>query len=215
MPAATAQEVVPEGDEDGEERPVSFGELGLCDALVSACEAVGWKTATPIQQETIPVALEGRDMIGLAQTGSGKTGAFGLPILEALLKSPQRLFAVVLVPTRELAVQIVEHFEALGAGIGLHTACIFGGVDEMSQMRLLAKRPHIVVATPGRLLYHLQNMKGFSLRSIKVLVMDEADRLLHEDFEKEMNQILAVLPRERQTFLFSATMTSKVHLHAP
>ncbi|KAJ1476621.1 P-loop containing nucleoside triphosphate hydrolase protein, partial [Baffinella frigidus] len=123
---------------------------------------------------------------------------------------PAPYFALVISPTRELAAQIEENFQALGKGIGLKTVAVMGGIDEVTQMRLLAKRPHVVVATPGRLLYMLQNMKGFSLRSIKFLVMDEADRLLHEDFEKELDQILAVLPRERQTFLFSATMTSKV-----
>ena len=90
------------------------------------------------------------------------------------------------------------------------TVAIVGGVDEMSQMRALAKKPHVIVATPGRLVFHLENMKGFSLRSVKFLVMDEADRILHEDFEKEIDVILAALPRERQTFLFSATMTNKV-----
>lgn len=143
-------------------------------------------------------------------SGSGKTGSFALPIIEALLKAPHAYFAVVISPTRELAAQIEEHFQALGKGIGLKTVSVMGGIDEVTQMRLLAKKPHIIVATPGRLLYMLQNMKGFSLRTIKFLVLDEADRLLHEDFEKELDQILAVLPSDRQTFLFSATMTSKV-----
>jgi ATP-dependent RNA helicase DDX47/RRP3 len=106
--------------------------------------------------------------------------------------------------------QIVEAFDGLGVSIGLKTVAVVGGVDEMSQMRALAKKPHVIVATPGRLVFHLENMKGFSLRSVKFLVMDEADRILHEDFEKEIDVILAALPRQRQTFLFSATMTNKV-----
>jgi len=136
--------------------------------------------------------------------------AAALPILHKLLYNPQPLYAVVVSPTRELALQIVEAFDGLGVGIGLKTVAIVGGVDEMSQMRALAKKPHVIVATPGRLVFHLENMKGFSLRSVKFLVLDEADRILHEDFEKEIDVILAALPRERQTFLFSATMTNKV-----
>lgn len=146
----------------------------------------------------------------LKNKGSGKTGAFALPILQALLQNPQRLFAVVLAPTRELAFQINEVFDALGASIALHCACIVGGIDMMTQSIVLAKKPHVIVATPGRLVDHLQNTKGFNLRTLKYLVMDEADRMLSMDFEEAINQILAVIPRERRTFLFSATMTNKV-----
>jgi len=134
---------------------------------------MGWKHPSDIQAESIPYALEGRDIIALAKTGSGKTGAFAIPIIEALLKEPAPYFALVISPTRELAAQIEDNFQALGKGIGLKTVSVMGGIDEVTQMRLLAKRPHVVVATPGRLLYMLQNMKGFSLRSIKFLVMDE------------------------------------------
>lgn len=146
----------------------------------------------------------------MAQTGSGKTAAFALPVLQALLNKPQPLFACVLVPTRELAVQIAEQFEALGSCIGVKCAVIVGGMDMVAQAILLSKKPHIVIATPGRLVDHLENTKGFNLRYIKYLVMDEADRLLNMDFEEEINKILKVIPKERRTFLFSATMTSKV-----
>lgn len=152
----------------------------------------------------------GRDIIGLAETGSGKTGAFAIPILQALLENPQRLFAVILVPTRELAFQINSVFEALGSSIALHSACVVGGIDMITQAIVLAKKPHVIVATPGRLVDHLQNTKGFNLRSLKYLVLDEADRMLSMDFEEEINKILAVIPRERRTYLFSATMTNKV-----
>ncbi|CAN0499152.1 unnamed protein product, partial [Ectocarpus sp. 12 AP-2014] len=152
----------------------------------------------------------GKDVIGLAETGSGKTGAFALPILQALLENPQRLFAVVMAPTRELAFQINEVMEALGVGIGLKTVCIVGGIDMFQQSVALALKPHVVIATPGRLVDHLENTKGFSLRTAKYLVLDEADRMLGMDFEEEINKVLSVLPRERRTFLFSATMTSKV-----
>jgi ATP-dependent RNA helicase DDX47/RRP3 len=196
--------------DDGKASVSTFASLGLSPQLCDACVSMKWLKPTPIQEQSIPYGLQGRDIIALAQTGSGKTGAFALPILHKLLDNPQPLYAVIVSPTRELALQIVEAFDGLGVAIGLKTVAIVGGVDEMSQMRALAKKPHVIVATPGRLVFHLENMKGFSLRSVKFLVMDEADRILHEDFEKEIDVILAALPRERQTFLFSATMTNKV-----
>ncbi|XP_074561792.1 uncharacterized protein LOC141818121, partial [Curcuma longa] len=154
-------------EEDGSQK--TFKTLGLKEELVEACEILGWKAPTKIQIEAIPFALEGKDIIGLAQTGSGKTGAFALPILQALLDTPQRLFACVLSPTRELAIQISEQFEALGSGIGVKCTVLVGGVDMTQQAISLGKRPHIVVGTPGRLLDHLTNTKGFSLRTIKYL----------------------------------------------
>ena len=191
--------------------PHTFKSLGVCDTLCDAAAALRWSAPTRIQAESLPATLAGRDVIGLAETGSGKTGAFALPILQALLAAPARLFALVLAPTRELAFQIAEQFEALGAGIGIKTAVIVGGVDMMTQAIALARKPHVVVATPGRIVDHLQNTKGFSLRSIRYLVMDEADRMLSLDFEEAINTILAALPREeRKTYLFSATMTTKV-----
>lgn len=196
--------------EESKEEMKSFKELGVCDQLVEACDNLGWKNPSKIQAEAMPHAFEGKDLIGLAQTGSGKTGAFAIPILQSLLESPHAFFACVLSPTRELAIQIAEQFEALGSGIGVKCAVLVGGVDQVQQSIALGKRPHIVVATPGRLLDHLSNTKGFSLRTIKYLVLDEADRLLNEDFEKALDQILNAIPRERRTYLFSATMTKKV-----
>lgn len=149
---------------------------GVVKPLCEACGAIGWRKPTGIQQQAIPAALEGRDVIGLAETGSGKTGAFALPVLQALLAKPQRLFAVVLAPTRELAFQIHEVFEALGASIGLKCCCVVGGVDMMTQAIALARKPHVVIATPGRLVDHLENTKGFSLREVKYLVLDEVGR---------------------------------------
>lgn len=189
---------------------VTFRDLGIVDVFCEACESLKWKAPTKIQKEAIPVALEGNDIIGLAETGSGKTGAFAIPILQALLENPQRYFAVILTPTRELAYQISEQIEALGASIGVKCAVIVGGMDMVTQALMLAKKPHIIIATPGRLVDHLQNTKGFSLKSLRFLVMDEADRILNMDFEVEVNKILKNIPRERRTFLFSATMTKKV-----
>lgn len=196
--------------EDVEEEKTTFQSLGIVDVLCEACEQLKWKTPTKIQKEAIPVALQGSDVIGLAETGSGKTGAFALPILQTLLDKPQRLYALVLTPTRELAFQISEQFEALGASIGIKCAVIVGGIDMMTQSLMLAKKPHIVIATPGRLVDHLENTKGFNLRSLRYLVMDEADRILNMDFEQEVDKILKAIPRERNTLLFSATMTKKV-----
>lgn len=196
--------------EEEKEEVKSFKELGIVEQLIEACDSLGWKHPSKIQADAIPHALEGKDLIGLAQTGSGKTGAFALPILQSLLDAPQAFFALVLSPTRELAIQIAEQFEALGSSIGVKSAVLVGGVDQVQQSIALGKRPHIVVATPGRLVDHLSNTKGFSLRTIKYLVLDEADRLLNEDFEKSLDEILNAIPRERRTYLFSATMTKKV-----
>ncbi|KAJ3652529.1 hypothetical protein Zmor_018485 [Zophobas morio] len=193
-----------------DEKPMTWKDLGLVDVLCTACEQLQWKEPSKIQKESIPVALQGKDVIGLAETGSGKTAAFALPILQSLLENPQRYFALILTPTRELAFQISEQFEALGASIGVKCAVIVGGMDMMSQALMLAKKPHILIATPGRLLDHLENTKGFNLKALKYLVMDEADRILNMDFEVEVDKILKVIPRERRTFLFSATMTKKV-----
>ncbi|XP_076270260.1 putative ATP-dependent RNA helicase DDX47 [Rhynchophorus ferrugineus] len=200
----------PSGENKNLEEPKTWKDLGLVDALCKACEQLKWKEPSKIQKEAIPVALQGKDVIGLAETGSGKTAAFALPILQALLENPQRHFALILTPTRELAFQISEQFEALGSSIGVKSAVIVGGMDMMSQALILAKKPHIIIATPGRLVDHLTNTKGFNLRALKYLVMDEADRILNMDFEVEVDKILKVIPRERRTFLFSATMTKKV-----
>ncbi|KAJ2354407.1 ribosomal RNA processing protein [Coemansia sp. RSA 2618] len=191
-------------------KAATFAGIGVMKQLCEACDKLGFTAPTDIQRDSIPWALQGRDVIGLAQTGSGKTAAFALPILQALWADPSPLFACVMAPTRELAYQIAETFEALGAGIGARCAVIIGGVDMMSQQIALSKRPHVVVCTPGRLQDHLENTKGFSLRTLKYLVMDEADRLLDMDFGPKIDQILRVIPRERTTFLFSATMTTKV-----
>ena len=212
-----------DGDADGDGGPsdeneiittIPFASLDLHPTLLTAIASLKWEFLSRIQADAIPPALEGRDVIGLAETGSGKTGAFSIPILDYLLKKPQRsVFAVILAPTRELAFQIHEVMVALGRNMGANSVCVVGGVDATSQAIALARNPHVVVATPGRLLDHLQNTKGFHLRQLKYLVLDEADRMLSMDFEKEINEILEAMPDStggRRTMLFSATMTSKV-----
>ncbi|KAJ9095615.1 ribosomal RNA processing protein [Naganishia friedmannii] len=188
----------------------TFAELGVIPELCSACSELGFTKPTGIQAKSIPHALEGKDVIGLAQTGSGKTVAFALPILQSLWEKPQPFFALVLAPTRELAYQIHDQFNGLGRSIGLKTTVIVGGMEMTQQAIALSKRPHVIVATPGRLMDHLENTKGFSLRNLKYLVMDEADRLLDLDFGPILDKILKVIPKERNTYLFSATMTTKV-----
>ncbi|CAC5383092.1 DDX47 [Mytilus coruscus] len=154
--ATSENNVVPENKEVEEE--VTFKSLGLVDVLCEACEQLKWKSPSKIQKESIPIALQGKDVIGLAETGSGKTGAFALPILQTLLDNPQRLYALIMTPTRELAFQISEQFEALGSSIGIKCAVIVGGIDMMTQSLMLAKKPHIIIATPGRLVDHLYQM---------------------------------------------------------
>ena len=152
---------------DGIITTTQFSSLSLHPTLLSSIASLKWTHATRIQSQSIPPALLGRDIIGLAETGSGKTGAFSIPILNYLLDKPQKsVFAVILAPTRELAFQIHEVMVALGSGMGANSVCIVGGVDMASQSIALARNPHVVVATPGRLLDHLQNTKGFNLRYV-------------------------------------------------
>lgn len=203
-------EVAKDAESDEEKPAPTFESLGLIPQIREACALLNFKAPTAIQAETLPYALAGKDIIGLAQTGSGKTAAFALPIIQSLYDNPAPFFACVLAPTRELAYQISEQFTALGSTIGVRCAVLVGGMDMMEQSIALGKRPHIIVATPGRLQDHLENTKGFSLRALKYLVMDEADRLLDMDFGPAIDKILKVIPRERHTYLFSATMTTKV-----
>nr|CAD7574632.1 unnamed protein product [Timema californicum] len=175
---------------------------GLIDVLCEACEKIKWKAPSKIQREAIPVALKGKDVIGLAETGSGKTGAFALPILQSLLENPQRYFALILTPTRELAFQIAEQFEALGASIGVKCAVIVGGMDMMAQALTLAKKPHILIATPGRLVDHLENTKGFNLRALKFL----------DPVKVEVSTKYQTVDKLQQSYLFIPVKFKDVYL---
>eukprot|EP00611_Tribonema_gayanum_P023876 TRINITY_DN5113_c1_g1_i1.p1 TRINITY_DN5113_c1_g1~~TRINITY_DN5113_c1_g1_i1.p1 ORF type:complete len:509 (+),score=170.88 TRINITY_DN5113_c1_g1_i1:42-1529(+) len=198
------------GDTSGVDTDTTFDSLGLCDWLQRACGAMGFRRPTPVQQHCIPAVLDGKDVLGCAETGSGKTAAFALPILHALSKDPYGIYAVVLTPTRELAVQIAEQFEALGAPMGLRHAVVIGGMNMMAQGVELAKRPHVIIATPGRLRDHLQGASPPDLSKLKYLVLDEADRLLSMGFQSEIRVVMAAVPSARQTLLFSATMTDNL-----
>lgn len=169
----------PEEPSTSQRQKPSFSSLGLIQPLLEAVERLNYKTPTDIQAEALPPALEGRDIIGVASTGSGKTAAFALPILQKLWDEPRGLFACVLAPTRELAYQISQQFEALGSAMGVRCTVLVGGMDMVAQSIALAKKPHIVVATPGRLKDHLENTKGFSLRGLRFLVSDAQWTLPH------------------------------------
>ncbi|KAI0751574.1 DEAD-domain-containing protein [Daedaleopsis nitida] len=185
--------------------------MGISSVLVSALSKMAIRTPTEIQAACIPPLLGGRDCIGNAKTGSGKTIAFALPILQKLSLDPYGIFALVLTPTRELAFQISEQFAVLGAPLNLRTAVVVGGIDMMAQALELGNRPHVVVATPGRIVDLLKSTSGeWDLSRIKFLVLDEADRLLTPSFAPELSYLFDVLPKDRQTCLFTATLTPAV-----
>ncbi|KAL8610764.1 hypothetical protein ACOMHN_016747 [Nucella lapillus] len=188
----------------------TFAQLGLHDWLVEQCKSVGLKQPTPIQQQCVGPILEGQDCIGCAKTGSGKTAAFALPILQKLSENSCSIFALVLTPTRELAFQIADHFKGLGKSLKVRVTVITGGMDMMKQSQDLAVKPHIVISTPGRLADHIDSCDTFSLNRVKFLVMDEADRLLDDNFGAQLEPILSHLPAERQTLLFSATLSPTI-----
>jgi ATP-dependent RNA helicase RhlE len=183
-----------------------FHTLGLSEALLRDLATAGFTAPTPIQAQAIPPALAGRDVIGCAQTGTGKTAAFVIPIIERLVTLPKgQPQALILAPTRELALQILTTIEKLGRSRRVSATLIVGGADMQAQVRGLRQQPEVLVATPGRLLDHMWN-GTILLSAIKILVLDEADRMLDMGFAPQINQILDALPEERQTLLFSATL---------
>ncbi|MDQ0472559.1 DEAD/DEAH box helicase [Labrys wisconsinensis] len=192
----------------------TFTALGLAEPLLRALDAAGYHTPTPIQARAIPPLLEGRDMMGLAQTGTGKTAAFALPILQRLSAipagpGPKGVRALILAPTRELAVQIDESFRTYGKHVRLKTAVVFGGVGQGNQVKALSDGVDILVATPGRLL-DLHQQRKVRLDKVKILVLDEADRMLDMGFSRDVLKIVDETPLERQSLLFSATMPKAI-----
>ena len=192
-----------------------FTDLKLIEPILRSLETEGYTTPTPIQQQSIPVALEGRDLLGCAQTGTGKTAAFAIPILQQLHKRkenkslPKGISALILTPTRELAIQIDESIEAYGKNLGLKHLVIFGGVSQHPQTDALRRGTDILIATPGRLLDLMQ--QGFiSLAEISIFVLDEADRMLDMGFIHDVRKVIAKLPSKRQTLFFSATMPPEI-----
>ncbi|CAI9303220.1 unnamed protein product [Lactuca saligna] len=191
---------------------LTFSDLNLSDWALQTCKELGMKKPTPVQQHCIPRILSGEDVLGIAQTGSGKTAAFALPILHRLAEDPFGVFCLVVTPTRELAYQLAEQFRALGSCLNLRCAVIVGGMDMISQSQTLMQRPHVVIATPGRIKVLIEQNPDIPpvFSNTKFLVLDEADRVLDTGFEDELRVVFNCLPKNRQTLLFSATMTSNL-----
>jgi ATP-dependent RNA helicase RhlE len=192
----------------------NFQDLGLSAPILKALEAEGYVTPTPIQTQAIPIVLKGRDLVGLAQTGTGKTGAFALPILERLAANRKHAGdracrTLVLAPTRELASQIADSFRAYGRFLGLSTAVVFGGASMMKQKHALYRGVDILVATPGRLLDHI-SQRSLRLDAVEILVLDEADHMLDMGFIHDLRKIATLVPKHRQSLFFSATMPAPI-----
>lgn len=193
---------------------MTFASLGLIDPILRALKDAGYNDPTPIQTQTIPLLLADRDILGCAQTGTGKTASFALPILQYMDKNPLRLEprtprVLVLAPTRELAAQIDESFRTYGKYLPFRSGVLFGGVGYDKQIRMLRQGVHVLVATPGRLL-DLMAQKAVTLRDLEVLVLDEADRMLDMGFVHDVRRILREIPKDRQTLFFSATMPPEI-----
>jgi ATP-dependent RNA helicase RhlE len=190
---------------------VSFQEFSLHPQVLAGVESVGFTTPTPIQQQAIPVALQGRDLLGLAQTGTGKTAAFALPILHHLATTPPKrgIRCLVLAPTRELAEQILQSFRELGQHLGIKSIAVYGGVSKGPQLAGIRRGAQIVVACPGRLLDHM-SQKDINLSQVEILVLDEADTMCDMGFLPDVRRILDQVPAQRQTLFFSATMPTEI-----
>jgi len=194
---------------------MTFQDLKLIPPILRALKKENYAQPTPIQEQAIPAALAGRDLFGCAQTGTGKTAAFALPIIQRLSEQPgkpgglRRIRALILTPTRELAIQIHENIRAYGQYTDLRSAVIVGGVSQQGQEQSLARGTDILIATPGRLI-DLMNQNVVDLRSVQILVLDEADRMLDMGFINDMKKIIAKLPAKRQTLFFSATMPPEI-----
>ncbi len=184
-----------------------FSGLGIAPGLLDSIYRLKFVEPTPVQRRSIPVGLEGKDLIAIAQTGTGKTMAFGIPMIQRLAQVKGR--GLVLLPTRELAIQVDEALQKVGRSLGLKTAVLIGGAPMGPQRALLDRKPRVIIATPGRLIDHLDH-RYLNLFDIKILVLDEADRMLDMGFAPQINKILEMLPRDRQTMLFSATMPKEI-----
>ncbi len=183
-----------------------FYGLGIGPNILTALDKHHFTTPTPIQEKAIPPGIEGKDVIGLAQTGTGKTLAFGIPMIQAALQGKQGL---VVLPTRELALQVRETFQKIGGPLGVRTALLVGGESMHRQLQELRANPAIVIGTPGRMIDHLEQ-RTLSLNKVSVLVLDEADRMLDMGFAPQIKRLLITVPKERQTMLFSATMPKDI-----
>lgn len=184
-----------------------FYGLGIAPTLLERIEALGFQHPTPIQYKAIPIACRGEDVVGIAQTGTGKTLAFSVPMLQQMSARGKK--GLILLPTRELAIQVLETLTKLGGPLGLRTALLIGGTNQNPQIKQLRAKPHIIVATPGRLI-DMMEQKHANLDQIGVLVLDEADRMLDMGFAPQLKRILPKVPTDRQTMLFSATIPEQI-----
>lgn len=184
-----------------------FGGLGIAPKLFQILTLNGFTVPTPIQFQSIPVAIKGKDVMGIAQTGTGKTMAFGIPMIQRLAQHKGR--GLIILPTRELALQVNEALQKIGSSLGLKTAVLIGGESMPRQLRQLRQNPHIIIGTPGRINDHLEQ-RTLDLSTVNILVLDEADRMLDMGFEPQIRKILAKVPKQRQTMLFSATMPDAI-----
>ena len=194
---------------------MSFKSLNITDPILRSLNEEGYSTPTEIQSRAIPIALEGKDLLASAQTGTGKTAAFAIPVLQSLGANPQKkgrnkIRSLVVTPTRELAIQIDDSFKTYGRYTGLYSTVVYGGVSQKQQVKQLNKGVDILTATPGRLL-DLMNQGHISLSDVEVFVLDEADRMLDMGFLPDIKRILRKLPKKRQNLLFSATMSKSIH----
>ncbi|MDE2312016.1 MAG: DEAD/DEAH box helicase [Patescibacteria group bacterium] len=185
----------------------TFDSLGIAPKLLEILAKLQFTTPTPIQRQSIPIALEGKDIMGIAQTGTGKTLAFGIPMIQRLATHKGK--GLIILPTRELAVQVDEALSKIGRPVGLKTAILIGGENLNKQVRQLKNNPHVIIATPGRLIDHLEQ-KTVTLSGVSILVLDEADRMLDMGFAPQIKRILQNVPGKRQTMLFSATMPQEI-----
>ncbi|MBI1961630.1 MAG: DEAD/DEAH box helicase [Parcubacteria group bacterium] len=184
-----------------------FGNLGIAPKLLAILASKKFINPTPIQHQCIPHAIAGKDVVGIAQTGTGKTLAFGVPMLQRLAEEKGQ--ALILIPTRELAIQVDEALHKIGASLGIKTAVIIGGASGNVQVKQLRKNPHVIIATPGRLMDHMEQ-KVINLNRISIVVLDEADRMFDIGFFPAIKRILAACPQQRQTLMFSATMPPQI-----
>lgn len=188
---------------------INFNDFGLEPKVLRAITEMGFEESTPIQGKTIPLAMEGKDLIGQAQTGTGKTAAFGIPLVNKIDVTEDRIVALIMCPTRELAIQVAEEISKLGRFKGIRSLPIYGGQDIVKQIRALKKRPQIIIGTPGRLLDHI-NRKTIRLDDVQTVILDEADEMLDMGFMEDIQSILSLVPEERHTMLFSATMPPNI-----
>jgi len=186
-----------------------FQDLGISSATMKSLKRMGFEEATPIQTQTIPLSLENKDLIGQAQTGTGKTAAFGIPMIDKIDLDKDVIQGIVIAPTRELAIQVSEELYKIGYGKRIRVLAIYGGQDINRQIRALKNKPHIIVGTPGRLLDHI-NRRTLKLENVQTAILDEADEMLNMGFIEDIEAILSKIPEERQTLLFSATMPAPI-----